>query len=792
MATLVSTGQITIADMNDGLSIVLSNSSHLVPADASGVVTSFAGASTTVMVMQGSVDVTSSWTLSKLDTSCTSTLATSTVTVSALSADVGYVDITATRSGWPSLTARFTVTKAKQGVTGNTGSAGADASSYWITKTAAAIGVNGGGGYNPASVTFSAYRQTGAGAPALYPCRFIIATSVDGSTWVDAYTSAADESSKAYTPAAGLRAVRCRMYMSGGTTNLLDEETIPMVADGIGLDLCDTTWWSPTAPFQWTKADDITGETSIVWGTGLKGQQAPLMRAIADSVNKCYQSDCVGTGLPFWFVHRTLTGTAETAFAIDATKSSTAPNSYKLTKATLATDAKGRASQAIPVVAGQVLRISIAYSGDTATAGGVNIVVNEAAVTPASGAVTDANRTSVTTLVNNGACTTGWTTFNMTTYTVPAGITAISLAIWSGVNGPLNLNFDDPYVSLASNTYLNLGPRQSVDGGYNASSLNTIGVNASKTYRFIVPVLINNGSKYCQIYFGPEYGAKVCTLNTATVISNPYWSYSSSDVLTDGKWYLMVGYIYPAGSTGANSNDAGIYDVTTGKKVANGTNFCFAAGVTSIAHRAYQYYADNGSITYFGAPMVHCVDGSEPLLRTWMAAVSNDIATGSVGNSGVFNNVFTYSVASLGYVNSVSNTIGTFNKVDNNRNTLFAGACSVNIELKTPSASFPAGNYVISISGTIISNGTAIGSFDYQATFSNIAPGSGTIGNSLIFTLPIFSIHAAPQSFLPSGACTITCALSAYIYTSIGSGSYINAMNNCAASFRLHVSELIV
>ncbi len=638
MATMVSIGQITIADMNDGLSIVLSNSSHLVPADASGVVTSFAGASTTVMVMQGAVDVTSSWTLSKVDTSCTSALAASTVTVSALSADVGYVDITATRSGWPSLKARFTVTKAKQGVTGNAGSAGADASSYWITKTAAAIGVNGGGGYNPASVTFSAYRQTGVAAPALYPCRFIIATSIDGSTWVDSYTSAADESSKAYTPAAGLRAVRCRMYLAGGTTSMLDEETVPMVADGIGLDLCDTTWWSPTAPFRWTKADDITtGETSIVWDTGLKGQQAPLMRAVADSVNKCYQPECAGGGLQFWFPCMTVTGTANTSVTIDTANFLTAPSSYKMTKATLATIAHGIASKAVPVVAGQVYTVRVSVRSDQVTAGGIYAVINQSATLPASGAVNESNRSGFTALISNQpAATTLFQSYTTYTYTVPTGVTAISIGVYSGANGPLNLWLDDPIIALSSLPISTIGPRQSVDGGYNASSLNTIGVNASKTYRFIVPVRINNDSKYCQVYFGPENGAKVCTLNTATVTSNPYWTYSSSDVLTDSKWYLMVGYIYPAGSTGATSNDAGIYDVTTGQKVVAGTNFCFAAGVTSIAHRAYQYYADNGSLVYFGAPMVHCVDGSEPMLRTWMAATTSDIAKNAVNETTKF------------------------------------------------------------------------------------------------------------------------------------------------------------
>jgi hypothetical protein len=488
-----------------------------------------------------------------------------------------------------------------------------------------------------------------------------------------------------------------------------------------------------------------------------------------------------------------LTGTAETVFVVDTAKFNTTPSSYKLTKSSLATDAKGRASQAIPVVAGQVLRISIAYSGDTATAAGINVVVNEAAVAPASGAVNDANRTRVTTLVNNGACTTGWTVFNTTTYTVPAGITAISLAIWSGVNGPVNLSFDDPYVSLASNTYSVSGPRTGADGGYDGTALNEIPIDSAKSYRFIVPVRINNGSRASQVYFGPQNAGKCCTINTSTVFVNPYFCNASTVALTDGAWYLMVGYIYPAGSTGTTSNDAGIYDCSTGQKVVSGASFCFAAGVTSIGHRAYQYYADIGSLVEFGAPMVHCVDGSEPQLRTWMRSTSSDIVVGAVGNSGLFNSAITRSVSS-GQVAYQSGSIGTFVKADVNRNTLITGNCEVVIGLAVPSVSFPVGNYFISIGGDILSNGAVIGSYYYQSTFSNIAPISGTTGNSLTINIPIYITYPAPLAALPAGNCVLTAAISASIYTSIGytAGTAPVAMVACTSTYRVHVTELIV
>ena len=59
--TVISTGQISIIDVNDGLSAQLSANSVLLPADASGVVTSYAGAETTFPIIEGGVDTSATW-----------------------------------------------------------------------------------------------------------------------------------------------------------------------------------------------------------------------------------------------------------------------------------------------------------------------------------------------------------------------------------------------------------------------------------------------------------------------------------------------------------------------------------------------------------------------------------------------------------------------------------------------------------------------------------------------------------------------------------------------------------
>lgn len=110
--------------LTGGLSLQLGATSFLVPADSAGVVSSYAGATSAVLVTQGTQDVTGQWSITTADTNCTSTFAGGVITVTALSADAGYVTVTATRAGYTTLTGRFSIAKAKGGAAGAVGSAG--------------------------------------------------------------------------------------------------------------------------------------------------------------------------------------------------------------------------------------------------------------------------------------------------------------------------------------------------------------------------------------------------------------------------------------------------------------------------------------------------------------------------------------------------------------------------------------------------------------------------------------------------------------------------------------------
>ncbi|CAD5377371.1 hypothetical protein OF001_U20298 [Pseudomonas sp. OF001] len=119
MPTLVSTGQITLTDVTDGLNARLSSESHLIPTDSNGENGDYSGCSTTLSVFLGKTDDTANWSFSASPTAgITGSLVGSTYTVTGMTTDAGYVDLTASRQGYASLTSRFSITKAKRGHAG--------------------------------------------------------------------------------------------------------------------------------------------------------------------------------------------------------------------------------------------------------------------------------------------------------------------------------------------------------------------------------------------------------------------------------------------------------------------------------------------------------------------------------------------------------------------------------------------------------------------------------------------------------------------------------------------------
>lgn len=228
------------------ISAVLSNDADVIPTDSAGNNGNFTGANTTMTIYEGATDVSASWTVAAgTPSGLTGSLTGKTYTVTAMSADTAYVDLTASRSGYSSITRRFALSKSKQGTAGTTPTL------YRLIPSANAIQKNISGVYTPTTLTLSAKSQTGTGTYGDYSGRYQIWETTDGTNWGTVkYTSAANEASKVWTPTAGIKAIKAQLYLAGGTTTLLDEQIIPVVVDGAtgatGADAVLASLWAPS------------------------------------------------------------------------------------------------------------------------------------------------------------------------------------------------------------------------------------------------------------------------------------------------------------------------------------------------------------------------------------------------------------------------------------------------------------------------------------------------------------------------------------------------------------------
>lgn len=230
----------TITKIRDGaagnstVAIVLSNENHTLPCNSNGVVnpdTGYKGAETTVGVFEGGIDVTSKWTISAVPSEgIEGTFVGNKYTVTKMDdkVDVGHVEFSCVSKA-TTLKKRFSLIKQRAGVDG------ADAVIYSVQASTLSMNLGKNNVFSPANVTFSGMRQVGAETTqTVYNGRFVISESTDGLVFGTAkYTSATDEPTKVYTPSnTTVRAIKCELYASGGTTTKLDSQTVMITRDG--------------------------------------------------------------------------------------------------------------------------------------------------------------------------------------------------------------------------------------------------------------------------------------------------------------------------------------------------------------------------------------------------------------------------------------------------------------------------------------------------------------------------------------------------------------------------------
>ena len=252
--------------------INLDNDYQAITTDYKGEYTTFPECHTTAQVLYGHTDISNDCTYNVQKSSGVVGAwngSTHTYTVTGLTTDVGWVDITANYLNTYSVTKRFDIAKLKGGIPGETGAKGdkgetgatgpqgdqgSAGRTYFMEPSTGIIKRSADSSMVPNYITLSGYYRDGtATARTAYKCRFKIEETIDGDTYKTVYTSSADETSithslygalattnggaiqaannKAIGIPRDVAALRCTMYAAGGFTEVLDIETIPVAID---------------------------------------------------------------------------------------------------------------------------------------------------------------------------------------------------------------------------------------------------------------------------------------------------------------------------------------------------------------------------------------------------------------------------------------------------------------------------------------------------------------------------------------------------------------------------------
>lgn len=232
------------------MTMTLSNEYQAISTDENGNIPGeFPQVQTTAQVMYGTMDVTDDCSYTITESENVTGIwdkTTHTYTVSEVTADNVWVDIKAVYLNTITITKRFSVSKQKSGTPGRT---------YVLESSTTILKKESENSITPNVVIFSAYYRDGKNTGRTdYAGRFVIEETSDGKTWKTAYSSVADETSVNYYAdyvfadsdgvlvadsdgsLIGVRSkdivgLRCSLYASGGTTNLIDTVKLDVITE---------------------------------------------------------------------------------------------------------------------------------------------------------------------------------------------------------------------------------------------------------------------------------------------------------------------------------------------------------------------------------------------------------------------------------------------------------------------------------------------------------------------------------------------------------------------------------
>lgn len=232
------------------MTMTLSNEYQAISTDENGNIPGeFPQVQTTAQVMYGTIDVTDDCSYTITESENVTGIwdkSTHTYTVSEVTADNVWVDIKAVYLNALTITKRFSVSKQKSGTPGRT---------YALESSTTILKKETENSITPNVVIFSAYYRDGKNTGRTdYAGRFVIEETSDGKTWKTAYSSVADETSVNYyadyvfadsdgvlvadsdgsligARSKDIVGLRCSLYASGGTTNLIDTVKLDVITE---------------------------------------------------------------------------------------------------------------------------------------------------------------------------------------------------------------------------------------------------------------------------------------------------------------------------------------------------------------------------------------------------------------------------------------------------------------------------------------------------------------------------------------------------------------------------------
>lgn len=232
------------------MTMTLSNEYQAISTDENGNIPGeFPQVQTTAQVMYGTMDVTDDCSYTITESENVTGIwdkSTHTYTVSEVTADNVWVDIKAVYLNALTITRRFNVSKQKSGTPGRT---------YVLESSTTILKKESENSITPNVVIFSAYYRDGKNTGRTdYAGRFVIEETSDGKTWETVYTSTVDETSVNYyadyvfadsdgvlvadsdgsligARSKDIVGLRCSLYASGGTINLIDTVKLDVITE---------------------------------------------------------------------------------------------------------------------------------------------------------------------------------------------------------------------------------------------------------------------------------------------------------------------------------------------------------------------------------------------------------------------------------------------------------------------------------------------------------------------------------------------------------------------------------